>query len=78
VGSVDTYSTDHWQRFDQVTATIRYWLLVLGTLSAWWLYRRYGLSLKGTTEPRLRVHALLSTLCWLGALVCGRLVAFVE
>jgi hypothetical protein len=53
-------------------------LVVLGTLSAWWLYRRYGLLLEGATEPQLRVHALLSTLCWLSALVCGRLVAFVE
>ena len=53
-------------------------LVVLGTLSAWWLYRGYGLSLEGANESRLKVHALLSMLCWLGALVCGRLVAFVE
>ena len=53
-------------------------LVVLGTLSAWWLYRGYGLSLEGANESRLKVHALLSMLCWLGALVFGRLIAFVE
>ena len=52
-------------------------LVVLGTLLALLLYRRYGLSLEGATETRLKVHALLSMLCWLGALVCGRLIAFV-
>lgn len=53
-------------------------LVVVGTLSALLLYRAYGLSLEGAREPRLRVHAVLSTVCWLGALVCGRLIAFVE
>lgn len=53
-------------------------LVVLGTLSALLLYRGYGLLLEGASEPRLRLHALLSMLCWLGALICGRLIAFVE
>lgn len=53
-------------------------LVAIGTVSALLLYRAYGLSLDGATQSRLRVHALLSTLCWLGALVCGRLIAFVE
>jgi hypothetical protein len=53
-------------------------LIVLGALSAWLLYRNYGLSLESATELRLRVHASLSMLCWLGALICGRLIAFVE
>jgi hypothetical protein len=53
-------------------------LVVFGTLSALLLYRGYGLLLEGASEPRLRAHALLSTLCWLGALICGRLIAFVE
>lgn len=57
---------------------IKIMLVVLGTLSALLLHRSYGLSLEGATEPRLKVHALLSMLFWLGALVCGRLIAFVE
>ena len=57
---------------------IKILLVVLGTLSALQLHRTYGLSLEGATEPRLKLHAILSTLCWLGALVCGRLIAFVE
>ena len=52
-------------------------LVVVGTLSALLLHRAYGLSLHGATEPRLKAHAILSTVCWLGALVCGRLIAFV-
>lgn len=51
-------------------------LVVAGTLSALLLYRVYGLSLNGATESQLRAHAVLSTMCWLGALVCGRLIAF--
>ena len=53
-------------------------LIVIGTLSALLLHRAYGLSLEQATDTRLRVHALLSILCWLGALICGRLIAFVE
>jgi len=52
-------------------------LVAVGTLSALLLHRAYGLSLHGASEPRLRTHAILSTVCWLGALVCGRLIAFV-
>ena len=56
-------------------------LVIIGTLSALLLHRAYGLSLEHATDhatgSRLKVHALLSMLCWLGALICGRLVAFV-
>jgi len=60
-------------------------LVVIGTLSALLLHRAYGLTLEHapehttdhTVEMKLRVHALLSILCWLGALICGRLIAFV-
>ncbi len=53
-------------------------LVVIGTVSALLLHRAYGLSLEQATQTRLRAHALLSILCWLGALVCGRLIAFVS
>jgi hypothetical protein len=53
-------------------------LVIAGTLSALLLYRAYGLSLEGASELKLRVHAVLSTVCWLGALVCGRLIAFAD
>ena len=56
-------------------------LVVIGSLSALLLHRAYGLSLEHATDhetgSRLRVHALLSILCWPAALICGRLVAFV-
>jgi len=53
-------------------------LVTAGTLSALLLHRAYGWSLQNATEARLRTHALLSLACWLGALVCGRLIAFVD
>ena len=52
-------------------------LVIIGTLSALLLHRAYGLSLEQATQSRLRVHAHLSILCWVGALICGRLIAFV-
>lgn len=61
-----------------VVLQIKLLLIVVGTLSALLLLRAYGLRLDGASESRLRVHAVLSTLCWIGALVCGRLIAFIE
>ena len=52
-------------------------LVVIGTLSALLVYRAYGLSLEHAKQSHLRLHALLSILCWPGALICGRLIAFV-
>ena len=53
-------------------------LVTAGTLSALLLHRAHGWSLHGATEARLKTHATFSTACWLGALVCGRLIAFVD
>ena len=50
--------------------------VALGLLSALAIHRAYGLTLKGASERRLRMHALVSLGCWLGALACGRLIAF--
>ena len=46
---------------------------VLSTLA---LCRSHGFLLKDAPRARLAGHAVLSTVCWLGALVCGRLIAF--
>jgi hypothetical protein len=51
-------------------------LVLLGLLSALAIHRAYGLTLEGASEHRLRFHALVSLGCWLGALACGRLIAF--
>ena len=46
---------------------------VLSTLALCWTH---GFLLKDAPRARLAGHAILSTVCWLGALVCGRLIAF--
>ena len=46
---------------------------VLSTLALCWTH---GFLLKDAPRARLAGHAVLSTVCWLGALVCGRLIAF--
>ena len=51
-------------------------LVLLGLLSALTIHRAYGLTLEEASERRLRFHALFSLGCWLGALACGRLIAF--
>ena len=51
-------------------------LVLLGLLSASAIHRAYGLTLEEASERRLSFHALFSLGCWLGALACGRLIAF--
>ena len=48
-------------------------IAVLSTLA---LCRTYGFLLRDAPRARLTGHAILSMVCWLGALVCGRLIAF--
>ena len=50
--------------------------IAVGVLSALALCRAHGFLLEDAPRPRLVRHAILSTVCWLGALVCGRLIAF--
>ena len=50
--------------------------IAVGVLSALVLCRAHGFLLKDAPRARLVGHAIVSTVCWLGALVCGRLIAF--
>ena len=50
--------------------------IAVGVLSALALCRTHGFLLRDAPRARLAGHAVLSTVCWLGALVCGRLIAF--
>lgn len=51
-------------------------LIGAGILSAVTAHLRYGLALEDASEKQLRVHGFISLGCWLGALACGRLIAF--
>lgn len=51
-------------------------LVATGTLSALALHHRHGLLLEDASRPVLVGHAIVSMTCWLGALACGRLIAF--
>ena len=50
--------------------------IAVGVLSTLALCRAHGFLLKDAPRARLAGHAVLSTVCWSGALVCGRLIAF--
>ena len=50
--------------------------IAIGLLSALALCRAHGFLLRDAPRARLVGHAILSSVCWLGALVCGRLIAF--
>lgn len=52
-------------------------LVALGTIAALKLHIAYGWELRGAGDTRAAVHAAISSVCWIGALVCGRLIAFV-
>lgn len=51
-------------------------LVATGVASAVLLHRAHGFLLEDAGRGRLAAHAVVSILCWLGALVCGRLIAF--
>ena len=53
-------------------------LVALGTLSALSLHLAHGFTLETAPRGRLVGHALVSLICWPGALLCGRLIAFAE
>lgn len=52
-------------------------LITIGATSAIVLHLVYGFRLKTAAGPRLARTGALSMACWLGALVAGRMVAFV-
>lgn len=51
-------------------------LVVIGTAAALVAHLRHGFLLASAPAARLRVHAFVSLGCWIGALACGRLIAF--
>ena len=51
-------------------------LVAVGTLSALWLHRAHGFRLEYASDSRLAGHAVVALVCWIGALICGRLIAF--
>ncbi|MGB0748150.1 MAG: hypothetical protein ACPGO3_05350 [Magnetospiraceae bacterium] len=51
-------------------------LVILGAGAALSLHFRYGRRLERAPERPLVSHALFSLVCWIGALVCGRFIAF--
>ena len=50
--------------------------VAVGTLSAVALHRAHGFLLDSAPNARLVGHAIVSLTCWIGALVCGRMIAF--
>lgn len=52
-------------------------LIATGASAALLLHTRHGFTLESASDATLKTHAILSILCWLGALACGRLIAFV-
>ena len=51
-------------------------LVALGTISALALHANHGFLLETASDRRLVGHAVVALVCWIGALVCGRLIAF--
>lgn len=51
-------------------------LVALGTIGALTIHALYGRHIERASPARLAVHAGVSSACWIGALVCGRLIAF--
>ena len=56
---------------------IKLLLILVGSGSTLALHGIYGLSLETASRRRLAQAALLSMTCWIGALIAGRMIAFV-
>lgn len=52
-------------------------LIAVGTMAALSHHLRHGWPEGEASSAAMKAHALLSLACWLGALACGRLIAFV-
>ncbi|MEM7428672.1 MAG: DUF6644 family protein [Pseudomonadota bacterium] len=52
-------------------------LIAGAVLFALLIHLRYGLRLDEASPKHRELHAIISILCWVGALACGRLIAFV-
>lgn len=55
---------------------IKLLLILAGAILALLVHIRHGFLLHDASDATLRRHALVSMVCWLGALICGRLIAF--
>lgn len=53
-------------------------LVAVAVTSALALHRSHGFLLEDASRGQLIGHAVVSTTCWLGALACGRLIAFAD
>ncbi|MGF1553891.1 MAG: DUF2214 domain-containing protein [Paracoccaceae bacterium] len=53
-------------------------IVAFGAALAILLHVRAGWWLDGATPGQARAHGALSIACWLGALVCGRFIAYVQ
>ena len=51
-------------------------LVAVGTASALLAHWRHGPDLARATNAQLAAHGAVSSICWLGALICGRLIGF--
>ncbi|MEM7547554.1 MAG: hypothetical protein AAF367_18660 [Pseudomonadota bacterium] len=51
-------------------------LIITGTTLALLLHLRAGLWVERASDRQLAFHGAASLLCWLGALVCGRMIAY--
>lgn len=67
--------TGHYARLD--IFAIKLTLVSIGTAAALLLHFRTGLWMERATPRTLRLHGALSLACWLGALLAGRLIAYV-
>ena len=50
--------------------------IAVGVMSTLALCRSHGFLVRDAPRARLAAHAVISIVCWPGALVCGRLIAF--
>jgi hypothetical protein len=57
---------------------IKMLFILVGATSAGLAHRRYGWRLQTAPDRALYRTAIVSVVCWTGALFCGRLIAFVN
>ncbi len=67
--------TKHYAGVDLVAAKLA--LVALGTAAALFLHARTGWWMQRAAPGTMRLHGALSLFCWVGALVAGRMIAYI-
>lgn len=71
------FTVDAQDYADATAILVKLGLIGVGTVAALILHASHGFLLRNASDTRVTVHALISMTCWIGAMILGRLIAYI-